>query len=113
MALPLQQTSIQPLSLMQTTWKSQLDPVLANPLIQGTLLQNVPLLSGFNAVNHKLGQKLTGYFIRKRQFSISGTPTAYDIYDTQDTNSMPQLTLQLTCTEGTSSNPVYVDIWVF
>jgi hypothetical protein len=113
MALPISQTNILPLSLMQNTWAAQLNPVLANLLVQGSLLSSVPLVSGANIINHRLGKLLTSYFVRKRQYLISGTPTAYDIYDTQISNNTPQLTLNLTCSEGTTANPVLVDIWVF
>ena len=114
MALPLQQTNITDLSILQTKWKAQLDPLLAAPQVGGSILTQQKLVSGSNVLNHGLGQKLQGwYIVRRRQFKVSGTPTAYDITDTQDSNQMPQLTLQLYCTEGTSANPVLVDIYVF
>ena len=114
MALPLQQTEILPLSLLQTSWKAQLDPILALPILSGHVLKSQPLVNGANVINHKLGVALQGwYIVRKRQWKSSGTPTAYDIYDTQDGNQMSQLTLQLTCSQGTAANPVLVDIYVF
>jgi len=99
---------------MLTNWSGTLNPLLANLLTQGQLLQSVPLVSGSNPVNHKLQRKLIGWYVtRRRQFKVTGTPTAYDIYDTQDSNQTPELTLTLTSSQGTSTNPVLVDLWVF
>ena len=110
MALPINLTVPQ----MQTKWKSQLDPLIDAPQASGRTLQNQKLISGTNTINHGLGQKLQGwYIVRRRQFVVTGTPTAYDIYDTQDSNQMQALTLVLTCSQGTSANPVDVDIFVY
>lgn len=73
MALPLQHTDIQPLSLLQTTWKSQLDPMLSNPLNKVTILKSVPLASGTNVINHLLGRAQQGWFI----VDIQGAATIY------------------------------------
>lgn len=114
MALPLQQTSLHDLSLLQTKWKAALDPLLAAPQSSGHVIKSVKLVSGANVINHGLGQNLQGWYaVRRRQWKSSGTPTAYDVTDTQDSNQMPQLTLQLYCTQGTTTNPVIVDIYVF
>ena len=97
-----------------TKWSSALNPLLAQPLVQGNLLTEVKLVSGSNAINHGLGRPLQGWIIvRRRQFVVTGTPTAYDVVDTQDSNQMPQLTLQLVSSQGTSTNPVELDIYVF
>lgn len=90
-----------PLPLMQTQWAQQLDPVVSNQLVNGILLQSVFLSTGANSINHKLGRKLIGWVVTRKRASA-------EIYDTQDTNSMPQLTLNLN-----SSAPVTVDIWCF
>lgn len=82
-------------------WASIIEPVINNPLNQGLLLQNIPLISGSNVVNHRLGRKLVGWF-------ITGIDAPATIYDTQATNQMPALTLQLT-----SSAPCMVSMWVF
>jgi hypothetical protein len=109
--LPLQQT----LPQMQSKWKSILDPITANPVNNAKTLQRVSLISGqTNQVNHGLGKALQGWQIsRRRQFTVTGTPTTYDIYDIQDTNQMPDLTLNLTCSQGTQANPVVVDLVVW
>lgn len=90
-----------PLELMQPKWASIIDPVLRNPSINSVILQNISLVAGANVVNHTLGRALTGWrVIRIRAISM--------IYDTQDLNPMPELTLQLT-----SSDPVVVNLEVF
>lgn len=87
--------------MMQTTWAQALDPVIANPLNSVLILKNQVLATGANVVNHKLGRKLEGWFLIRQRAAAS-------IYDTQDTNQMPQLTLTLE-----SSADVVVDIGVF
>jgi len=87
---------------MQSRWKSILDPLLGNPSVQSNILENVSLLStGTTVINHGLGRKLIGWrIIRKRGNA--------NIYDTQDSNQTPQLTLQLV-----SSAAISVDLEVF
>lgn len=86
---------------MQTTWATQLDPIIANPLLQGQMLSNIALINGSNVVNHKLGRKLVGWFI----VGING---AAQVYDTQVSNQTPQLTLNLTSNANVTCN-----LWVF
>lgn len=87
--------------LLQTAWASQIDPVLRNPLTQGNLLKNVTLASGANVVDHKLGRKLQGWVLTRQRAAAS-------VFDTQDLNPTPALTLTLT-----SSAAVVVDLLVF
>lgn len=101
MALPTQKFEDKNLMLLQATWKTQLDPVLANPLVQGQIIRSVPLQTGSNTINHGLGRKLQGWVIIRQR--ASGT-----VYDTQDTNTMPALTLLLT-----ASGAINVDLYVF
>jgi hypothetical protein len=98
MALPLKL----PIDQMQTKWKSQIDPVLGNQLLQGQLLSGVVLNSGTpTVVNHGLGRKLVGWF-------VVGIDAAATIYDSQASNQTPQTTLIL------NSNAVCtVNLWVF
>lgn len=90
-----------PWETAQTQWAQQLNPLISGLLSQGLLLQNQPLVTGVNAVNHKLGRKLVGWFV----VGING---AAQIYDNQATNQTPQLTLSLT-----SDADVLVNLWVF
>lgn len=101
MALPKFPTQDQASGLLQTTWASMLDPVLKNPITQGVLLQSVVLASGTNVINHRLGRKLVGWVPIRLRASAT-------IYDTQDTNQHPDLTLQLTASAAAT-----VDIYVF
>jgi len=90
-----------PLDLLETQWAQQLNPILSNPLNKASILKNVSLVAGSNTVDHKLGAKLQGwYFSRVR--------AATTVYDTQDLNQTPQLTLTLV-----ASAPAVVDIVVF
>jgi hypothetical protein len=90
-----------PLLQMQQQWATTLNPVIANPITQGLQLNNITITTGNNVVNHKLGRKLQGWFV----VGINGVAT---IFDTQATNQMSDLTLNLT-----SSADVLVNLWVF
>jgi len=98
MSLPLQLTKDKDLSLLQTKWKSQLDPVLANPMTNMSILKNVNLVIGVNVINHLLGRVQQGWVIT----DIQG---AAQIYRSAEFNN---LTLTLT-----SDAIVTVSIGVF
>ena len=78
-----------------------LNPLFDTPILGGIVLTNISLASGANTINHKLGKKLSGWLIVRQRASAS-------IYDTQDTNQTPELTLKLN-----SSAAVVVDIYCF
>jgi len=86
---------------MQQQWAAQLNPLLSNTVINGQLLTGIALNNGVTVINHGLGRKLQGWFL----VGINGAAT---IYDNQDPNPSPQLTLSLT-----SSASVIVSLWVF
>jgi hypothetical protein len=88
--------------MAQNKWASIINPVLKNPATNPLLLQNVILNSGNNVVNHMLGQKLQGWYVVRMKNTFA------QIYDTQDSNQTPQLTLNLT-----SSADITVDLLVF
>lgn len=96
--LPLQQTTQQDLSLIQTKWKSLIDPILINPLNDVSVLKNINLVTGSNVINHLLGKVQQGWFLIDKQ--ASG-----DIYRTAPFNNF---TLTLT-----SSANITVSIGVF
>lgn len=79
-----------------------LQPVLNNPILNGTLLKTVKLTVGANAINHGLGRALVGWTLTRIRAA------AVSVYDTQDSNTLPNLTLNLT-----SNAAVTVDIYVF
>lgn len=87
--------------MMQNTWAQTLDPIISNPTTNPVILKNISLVTGPNAVNHRLGRKLQGW-------SLSRIRAAATVYDTQDSNPTPQLTLTLT-----ASAPVVVDLVVW
>lgn len=102
MSLPIYHTGNKDLSLLQTTWATQINPVLDNPLVDGLLLTGVVLSLGSpTTINHKLGRKLQGWI-------LVGINAAAVIYDSQASNQSPQLTLILN-----SSAACTVSLWVF
>lgn len=102
MSLPIIISDSIQMTQMQNLWSSQLNPVLKNNIINGRLISSVPLTTGDNVVNHGLGRNLVGWFITRLRNSAPA------IYDTQGSNQMPSLTLNLN-----SSGNVVCDIYVF
>lgn len=90
------------LDMTQNTWASAIEPIISNPLNNGNLLKNIPLVSGTNVINHKLGRNLQGWYITRQRGS------APSVYDNQDSNQTPQLTLVLV-----SSASCTIDLAVF
>lgn len=62
-----------PFNLMITKWASILNPVLANPTTNMSILQGVKLVIGDNKINHLLGQTQQGWIIT----DIDGAATIY------------------------------------
>jgi hypothetical protein len=85
---------------LQTKWASQLNPVLANLLVQGQLLQDQSLINGTTTINHRLGRTLNGWFV----VSPKASATVYEA------TSQPNPTLTLTLI---SSAALDCSIWVF
>lgn len=83
MQLPLKLTA----DLMQTRWKSLLDPILENPVNNVTLLEAVTLNAGQNTINHRLNKTPQGWF-------LIDVEAAANIYRNQPFN---QTTLDLVC----------------
>lgn len=83
---------------MQRRWKSQLDPVLANKVLQGQQLTAVDLAIGDNVINHKLGRTQLGWF-------LVDVDSATTIYRTQPFNDST-LTLN-------SSAEATINLWVY
>jgi hypothetical protein len=99
--LPIFLTKLQDLILVRNKWSSILNPFVSNPSLQSSLLAKVSLISGTNSVNHLLGKKLTGWRIVRQRSAAS-------IYDDQDINQRPDLTLTLI-----SNASVIIDLEVF
>jgi len=101
MSLPIYKTEDTSLTLMQTSWAGQLNPIISLPQNSGILLKQISLKTGDNTIDHKLGRNLQGWqLVRVR--------AAATIYDKQDSNQLQSRTLVLN-----SSTPVVVDIFVF
>jgi hypothetical protein len=95
------QTQDRELNQVQQNLVRSLTPLLSLSLLNGVILSGIVLASGDNTVSHTLGRTLTGWFlVRKRGTAV--------IYDKQDTNSLPELTLVLNASAGET-----VDIYVF
>lgn len=90
-----------PLDQMQAKWKSEIDPVLVNPLVAGHLVEHVLLGSGANVVNHGLQRNLLGWLVVRKNAAIT-------LYDTQASNQTPALTLNLV-----ASGAATISLWVF
>lgn len=101
MALPVFKDHNTNFMLMQNQWSRQLNPVLANPITNASILKGVALKTGTNTVNTLLGAPLQGWSIVRQRGLAS-------VYDEQDSNPRPNLTLVLV-----SSADVVVDLMVF
>lgn len=98
MALNLFKSQDQTLMLLQKQWTSQLNPLLANMLTQGSLLKDISLINGATTFNHYLGAQMTGWILVDQNALAS-------IYRSEPLNST---TLTLT-----SDAIVTVSLWVF
>lgn len=84
----------------QQVWASTLNPVIANPIINGLQLSNIPLASGATTINHFLGRNMQGWFVT----DIDGVATIYK----PKTAPFNSKTLTLV-----SSAAVTANIWVY
>lgn len=90
-----------PWELANPKWAASLNPVLANPLMSGRILDKIALKSGSNTINHGLQRDLQGYFIVLNSSNVT-------FYDSQATNQRSDLTLILNASGATT-----VSIYVF
>ncbi len=98
MPLNIFKSADQTFMLMQKQWTSQLNPLLANMLTQGSVLTNISLKSGATTFNHYLGRLQAGWILTDQNAASS-------IYRSEPFNAQ-NLTL-------TSSNACVVSLWVF
>lgn len=84
--------------LLQQRWSSQLNQVLANLLVQGSVLPDIELINGVTTFDHYLSSQMTGWMIIDQNAAAS-------IYRSAPLNSQ---TLTLT-----SDAAVTVSLWVF
>jgi hypothetical protein len=90
-----------PWDLANPKWAATLNPVLANPLLNGQILDKIVVRSGMNAINHGLQRNLQGYFIVLNSANVT-------FYDSQLLNQRPDLTLILN-----ASGPATISLYVF
>ena len=94
-------TSTPDLGTVQQNLVRTLNPIFNTPTLGGNLLTSQSLNVGANVINHGLGRNLNGWqLVRQR--------AAAQIFDSQDDNKTPNLTLALNSTAA-----VVVDIYVF
>jgi hypothetical protein len=96
--LPYFQSQSKDLSLMQTQWRSILNPVLSISMLSGLQLTNIALVTGTNVINTTLQRQQQGWF-------ITDIDSGANVYRSAPFNS---LTLTLT-----ASAPAHVSLWVF
>lgn len=94
--LPIFNSDVQELSLMQTKWASQLNPVIALALLKGRQINDVALQSGSNVIDHKLGRQPQGWFLVDLNANVTAYRTAWD-----------ELTITLT-SSGSATAALYV-----
>lgn len=94
-------TSDADLATVQRNLVRVLQPVFNTPTLGGNLLTGQTLFVGANSINHGLGRNLNGWQIVRQRAQA-------DIWDSQDANKTPNLTLALN-----SSAAVVCDIYVF
>jgi hypothetical protein len=102
MSLPIFQTNIRELSLLQTNWSQYLNPLLVLPINNSIMLTNVDLQTGDNSINHLLGRKLQGWIVVRMKDGY------VQLYDKQSTNPLQDKILVLN-----SSGNGNIDLLVF
>lgn len=92
----------QVLSRMQDNVDQAISQLPSTEILQGRLVKGVSLQSASTVkVSHKLNRPPLGWIVVRQRASAI-------IWDAQDSNSNPSLTLDLNC-----SADVTVDLWVF
>ncbi len=79
--LPKFQTNDQTLSLLQTKWTSILNPIIANPMTNMQVIENVTLINGATTINHLLQRQMQGWTI----LDVNAAATIYRSQPMNDT----------------------------
>ena len=82
---------------LQSNILSKLNPLLAEPLLGGHVIQTVALKTGANSLAHGLDYELQGWLLTR----VEGPAT---IYDTQASNPTPTKTLNLVTSADVTVN---------
>ncbi len=97
-SLPQFQSDNVPMQMLQSKWGSLLNPILANPSTNPSILKGIVLNTGVNVINHKLGRQQQGWV-------IADIDNGATIYRSQPFN---EITLILT-----SSAPATITLLVY
>jgi len=95
------QTDSREINQIQSNIATILNPIQANPMSSGIILSGVVLASGSNVIQHTLDRSLQGYIVILKSANVT-------IYDSQSTNSTPNLTLVLV-----SSGAATISLYLF
>jgi hypothetical protein len=87
-----------PWELANPKWAASLNPLLANPLVNGNLIQNIRVGSGNNVINHGLGRNIQGFMVIRNSANVT-------FYDAE--SSQPSLTFVLIAS-GSATISLYV-----
>lgn len=100
MAIARVQTTSRELNQIQSQIISSVDPILANPIVNGRLIQSLSVVTGSNTIDHGLGRELLGWIVVRNNANVT-------FYDTQSSNANPARTLLLTAS-GNATISLYV-----
>lgn len=90
------------LNRVQDNVAQTFQPIIQQPILGGNILPGISLLTGVdNNVPHKLGRKLIGYMVVRKNSNST-------VWDSQGFNLSQNSTLILNCSANTT-----VDLWVF
>lgn len=94
----------QRLTLPQTQqqWAAILNPAINSPILQGQLLEGIPLLVGLNQINHGLQRNWIGWIV------VDNNNGALQLQVDPNNNQTPILTIPMT-----SSAVATISLWVF
>lgn len=73
MQLPYFQSDNIILNMLQTKWKSLIDPLLAKPIVNGNQLLAIDLSIGANSIPHRLQRMQQGWILT----DVTGAATIY------------------------------------
>lgn len=94
--LPIFNSDNKDLMLMQTSWKSVINPLLSNPVNQVFVIKDIKLITGNNTINHLQGRALNGYVVLRMKDAFA------QIYEVD--SPLPKLTIVLNASADTTIN---------
>lgn len=86
---------------LQGNIQSAFSQVLLIPILNGVLLENLEIVAGDNTITHKLGRRIRGYLVTRKN-------SASDIYDKISTDTALDQSFTLN-----SSADCIISLWVF